>query len=266
MFFKLINGKILLGDKMIDTHAHINLKPLINDVQTIIKNAKEYNVNKILCVGINKKTNEIAVNLANQYSEVYASVGYHPSEVKETLDLGLLEKQLSFDKVVALGEIGIDLHWTKDNLERQKEVFLNQIDLAIKLKMPVIIHSRNSAEIIYQLIKNKKGLSGVMHCYSEHEELLDKFIQLGLYIGVGGIVTFKNANLVKNIARSIPLERILIETDSPYLAPAPFRGKINEPKNVSYVLKELSLLLNISEEQLKEITTNNAKRLFYKLK
>lgn len=251
---------------MIDTHAHINIKPLINDPLTIIKNAKELNVNKIICIGINKKTNLVAVNLAKQYHEVYATVGYHPSEVAETLDLKLLEEQLALEKVVALGEIGIDLYWTKNNLERQKEVFIKQIDLAIKLKMPVIIHSRNSADVIYELIKDKKGLTGVMHCYSEHEELLEKFIKLGFYIGVGGIVTFKNALLVKEIAKRIPLNRLLIETDSPYLAPVPFRGKTNEPKNVSYVLKELSLLLKIEEEELIKITTNNAKNLFYKLK
>ncbi len=251
---------------MIDTHAHINIKPLVNKIDEIINNAKEHNVNKIICVGINKKTNQISLNLTKQFKEVFASVGYHPSEVNEVVDLKLLEEQLLLDKVVALGEIGIDLYWIKDNLERQKEVFLKQVDLAIKLKMPVIIHSRNSADIIYELIKNKKGLTGVMHCYSEHEELLDKFIELGFYIGVGGIVTFKNANLVKNIAKKIPLNKLLIETDSPYLTPVPFRGKVNEPKNVSYVLKELSLLLEIKEEELINITTANAKRLFYKLK
>ncbi len=251
---------------MIDTHAHINIKPLINNTKEIILNAKKNKVNHIICVGINEETNLVSLQLAKEYNEVFASVGIHPSEVDEELDLNLLEEQLKKDKVVALGEIGIDLYWVKDNLVRQKEVFLKQIDLAIKLNMPVIIHSRNSASLIYDLIKDKKGLTGVMHCYSEHEELLEKFIDLGFYIGVGGIVTFKNAIIVKNIAKKIPLDKLLIETDSPYLAPVPFRGKVNEPKNVSYVLKELSNLLNISEEELITITTNNAKRLFYKLK
>lgn len=251
---------------MIDTHAHINIAPLYENVEDIINKATLAGVNKIIAIGINNKTNLRALKLAEHYPQVYATVGYHPSEIADKLDFITLEKQLNHPKVVGLGEIGLDLYWQKDNLVKQQEVFLKQIELAIKTKMPVVIHSRNSADLIYQLIKTKKHLKGVMHCYSEHEELSEKFIELGFYLGIGGIITFKNDQIVKSIALKTPLKRLLIETDSPYLAPTPYRGKTNEPKNVVYVLKALANLKKISEAALIKITSDNAKMLFSKIK
>lgn len=251
---------------MIDTHAHINIEPLLSDVENIIARAKDNNVNEIIAVGMNKEANNQALQLSRLYSNVYASVGLHPGEVnEETLDINLLKEQVKNDKVVAIGEIGIDLYWVQDNLELQKEVFTKQIELAIELDLPVIIHSRNSADIIYDILKNYKALKGVMHCYSEHVELLDKFIELGLYIGIGGVVTFKNAKAVLEIAEKTPLNRLLVETDAPYLAPHPYRGKQNEPAYTAYTLEKLALIKNVLIEDLDKITTENTKRLFTKM-
>lgn len=246
---------------MIDTHAHINISPLLDNVEEIIENAKKNGVKKIICVGINKKANLKAIELSEKYKEVYASVGIHPSEVKEDPNYFNL---LTHPKVVAIGEIGIDLYWRKDNLNRQIEVFKKQLKIAEELGLPVIIHSRNSSDVIYEIVKDYK-VKGVMHCYSEHSNLVDKYLDLGFYIGVGGIVTFKNANLVLEIVKKTPLERLLIETDSSYLAPVPFRGKTNEPKNVLYVSKKLAEIKGVSHITLNKITTTNATTLFPKL-
>lgn len=246
---------------MIDTHAHINISPLLDNVEKIINNAKKNGVKKIICVGVNHETNLKAIKLSEKYKEVYASVGIHPSEVKEEPNYLSL---LLHPKVVAVGEIGIDLYWRKDNLDRQIDVFRKQLKIAEESGLPVIIHSRNSSNVIYEIVKDY-NVKGVMHCYSEHSDLVDKYLDLGFYIGVGGIVTFKNANLVLEIVKKTPLERLLIETDSPYLSPVPFRGKTNEPKNVLYVLEKLSELKNVSSVVLNKITTENAYNLFPKL-
>ena len=246
---------------MIDTHAHINISPLLEDIENVIMRAKQLGVKKIICIGINKKTNKLAIELAETYESVYASVGIHPSEVDE--EVSYLE-YLSHKKVVAIGEIGIDLYWRQDNLALQKKRFIEQLKIAQRNDLPVIIHSRNSSDVILPILK-EYPIKGVMHCYSEHSNLLESYLSLGLYIGVGGIVTFKNAGDVLTIVDETPLDRMLLETDSPYLAPMPYRGKVNEPKNTLFVLEKLAQLKQISKDTLNEITTNNAITLFPKL-
>lgn len=251
---------------MFDTHVHLTEKSLYSKIDQVLNNAKTNGVNKMLCVGMNTNANKRAIDLANKYKEVYAAVGIHPNEVnRNILDINLLKQQTLNKKVVAIGEIGIDLYRQKDNLDKQKEYFIKQIELALELDLPVVIHSRSSADVIYEIVKEYKDLKGVMHCYSEHIELLQKFTDLGFYIGVGGIVTFKNAHLVKEIAKKIPLDKVIIETDAPYLAPTPYRGKLNEPAYVKYVLEELALIKNKSINEMINITTNNALRLFKKI-
>lgn len=251
---------------MFDTHVHLTEKILYDQIKQILLNAKANGINKMLCVGMNPKANIKAINLANKYNEVYAAVGIHPNEVNNSeLNISLLEEQTANKKVIAVGEIGIDLYRSKDNLNKQIYYFKKQLDLALKLDLPVVIHSRNSANIIYKIIKEYKGLRGVMHCYSEYPQLLDKFIDLGFYIGIGGIVTFKNANVVLDIAKRVPLDKILIETDAPYLAPMPNRGKTNEPAFVKYTLKKLAEIKGKTEKEMTEITTANALRLFNKI-
>ncbi len=252
---------------MIDTHAHLTEKVLLDNIDNVIKNATENGVEKIICVGMNKKANDIAVSLAKRYDNIYATVGLHPSEVsKEKLDIKELESLLKHDKVVGIGEIGIDLYWSKENYDLQKQAFIKQIKLAKEKNLPVVIHSRNSADVIFDIVSKHQGLRGVMHCYSEHKELVEKYVELGFYLGFGGIVTFKNAKEVVEILKMTPLDKILLETDSPYLAPAPFRGKTNEPAYLKYVLVKLAEIKGIKEEQLKRIIRNNTYNLFTKMK
>lgn len=251
---------------MIDTHTHINTEPLLNDIDNIVKRAVKNNVLHMIAVGMNKEANEQGILLSEKYPCIYAAIGLHPSDVNnEQLDIERLLQQTKHNKVVAIGEIGIDLYWVKDNFKLQKEVFIKQIELALAVDLPVIIHSRNSAREIYDIVKNYPSLRGVMHCYSEHTELLDKFINLGFYIGIGGIVTFKNSKEVLEIAKNTPLDRLLVETDAPYLAPVPFRGKINEPAYTAYTLSKLAEIRGLTTREMDRITTENTVRLFTKM-
>lgn len=252
---------------MIDTHVHLTEKVLYNNIDQVLENAKNYGVSKMICVGMDSRANDLTLKLSAKYNNVYSAVGIHPNSVERTiLDINKLEEMTKNDKVVAIGEIGIDLYRQSDNLAKQIKYFKAQIELAIKLDLPVIIHSRNSADVIYDVVKEYKNLRGVMHCYSEHPELLEKFMELGFYIGVGGIVTFKNAHIVKDIAKRVDLDKVLIETDAPYLAPDPNRGKTNEPAFVKYTLEELAKIKGIKKEEMIKITSNNAKVLFDKIR
>ncbi|MDD2574874.1 MAG: TatD family hydrolase [Acholeplasmataceae bacterium] len=251
---------------MIDTHTHINTVPLLSDIDNIVSRANKNNVLHMIAVGMNKKANQQGILLSEKYPCIYAAIGLHPSDVNdEQLDIEQLEQQAKHNKVVAIGEIGIDLYWVKDNFVLQKEVFIKQIELALSVDLPVIIHSRNSANEIYDIVENYPSLRGVMHCYSENVELLDKFIDLGFYIGVGGIVTFKNAKEVIEIAKKTPLDRLLVETDAPYLAPVPYRGKTNEPAYTAYTLSKLAEIRGLTIAEMDRITTDNTVRLFTKM-
>lgn len=246
---------------IIDTHAHLNTEPYEQDLDAFIKRANDADVKKIIVIGMNKKANTRAIELSKK-PNLYATVGLHPSDVSEGLDTDLLRAQVDNPKVVAIGEIGIDLYWVKDNLELQLQVFRKQIDLAIELNLPVVIHMRDSAKEIYDVIKNYPNLRGVMHCFSASFEWAMKFIALGFYIGIGGPVTFKNNLEAKEVAKNIPINRLLVETDSPYLAPVPFRGKQNEPAYTRLVVEEIAKLRGLSLEEVSTMTTQNAMRLF----
>lgn len=251
---------------MIDSHAHLNSEEFKDEVDALILDAHNNNVKEIIVVGMYEKANKETIRLIDLYPNLYGSVGLHPSYVKEGIDFQQLESQLTHQKIVALGEIGIDLYWEKDNLETQIMYFRKQIELAIKYDLPVIIHMRSSVVEIYDVLKDYHGkLKGVVHCFTDDYEWANKFIDLGFYIGIGGIVTFKNAPLVKEVAAKIPLEKLLVETDSPYLAPTPYRHKRNVPAYTRLVLEEIAKLRNIDVSLLDEITTKNTKKLFYKM-
>lgn len=257
----------MCGDTMIDTHAHLSVEPQKSKIKDILKEANKHNVSKIINIGMYKEANQDGIILSETYDVLYTTVGIHPSYVdEEILDVEELIRMSKHEKVVAIGEIGIDLYWTKDNLDKQKEYFIKQLEIAKICDLPVIIHSRNSADVILEILKTHKGVKGVMHCYSEHPELVEAFIDLGFYIGIGGVVTFKNASVVRDIAKKVPIDRLLIETDTPYLAPHPFRGKENSPDKVRFVLEKLSEIRNISITELDSITTENTYRLFRKIK
>lgn len=250
-----------------DTHCHLNSKELYKDHEKYIISAKNAGVASFLVVGYDFESSKRAVELANKYDCVFAAVGYHPTDVikAKKSDIDATFKLLKSPKVVALGEIGLDYHWVEDQEGRsnQKEWFKKQIEIANKNKLPIIVHNRDASNDCLEILRETKPLyGGVMHCYSGSVELAKEFMKLGLYISLGGPVTFKNARVPKEVAAAIPLDRLLIETDCPYLSPHPLRGTLNEPKNIVYVAKEIALLRNMSEEELIEATYKNALKCF----
>ena len=250
---------------LFDSHSHINDIKLIDRLDEIIKNAKANGVTKIMCVGYDYKSSLKAIEIANKYPIVYAAIGVHPEEAKTfNIDINWINDYINNPKVVAIGEIGMDYYWEKEYKEEQKELFERQIKLANKYKKPIIVHMRDAFNDTYNIIKNTKDklLSGVMHCYSSSKEGMQQFIDLNMYISLAGPVTFKNAKVPKEVAKSINLDYLLVETDSPYLSPTPFRGKTNEPKNVLYIAKEIAKIKDISFEELSKKTYINACNLF----
>ncbi len=248
---------------MIDTHCHINIEEFETDVDQVIKDAFAAGVKPIIVIGIDPASNKRAVELAEQYDGLYATVGIHPS-VADNGGVETLIPYLNHPKVVAIGECGIDLHWRKDNLETQLNVFKEQIELAIEYNKPLIIHTRSSFEEAYEaVLPYKDKVQGVFHCFSSDFNDVIKTIDLGFYVGLDGPVTFKNGRNAIDIAKRIPLEWLLTETDSPYLAPTPFRGKRNEPKYLPYIVKEIARLRDLSEEEVIRQTTRNANQLFH---
>jgi TatD DNase family protein len=246
----------------IDTHCHLdkveyaNLNELLNEI-------KNSNVEKIIVNGCDIKSNKEAIELARKYNFIYATVGFHPEHADEIKDCDweILEEQLKDSNVVALGEIGLDYHWNKDNKEKQKEVFKRQLFLADKYNKPVIIHSRDAMDDMYDILKNSNN-KGIMHCFSGTKEDALKYINLGYLLGIGGIITFKNADNIREVIKNISLEYIVLETDSPYLAPEPFRGQKNTPLLISYVADRLAEIKKITPKEVGLITSDNARRLF----
>ena len=248
----------------VDTHCHLS-KDDYDDIDEVVKNAKENDVNYLIISGCDKKSIEESINISNQYENVYLALGYHPSETNTTTDSDLeeLEKVIKTNKkVLAVGEIGLDYHWDKDNKEEQKKLFKKQIDLAKKYDLPLVIHSRDAFQDTYDILK-EANYKGVIHCFSGNSENAKMYTSLGFYLGIGGVITFKNTNLKETI-KCIPLDKIVLETDSPYLAPTPHRGEKNESKYIPIIAEEIALLLNKSIHEISKITTENASKLFNK--
>lgn len=250
---------------LIDTHCHLFDEQFKEDLDVCLKNAYNNGVEKILLVGFSAETNKKALELANKYDVFYPTCGIHPSEAsksnKEQIDQ--LESVITKNRVYAIGECGLDYYWVKDNKELQKELFIMQIELAIKYDLPIIIHMREATMDTFEILKKYKGkIRGVMHCYSGSYEMALRFIELGFYISLGGPVTFKNAVEPKRIAKGLSLDRLLIETDCPYLAPTPFRGKRNESAYVKNIALEIARLREITFEEVANITSRNAHNLF----
>lgn len=249
---------------LFDTHCHINTDKFKDDLEKTINSATKNGVKKMLVVGFDHKTNEDAILLAEKYDFIYATVGFHPSDAKKISDkdFTILEKQLQHPKVVAVGECGMDMYWDKTFVGEQINVFQRQIELSLKYSKPLIIHMRDASEVTYNVLSEYNGLSGVMHCYTGSVEMAKMFIKLGLYISIGGIVTFKNARVSKEVAEFLNLDKMLIETDSPYLAPHPHRGKRNEPSYVKLVAEEVSRIKGIPYIDVAKTTYINALKLF----
>lgn len=253
---------------MIDTHIHLNFEDYIDDLETVILDAEKAGVSHMVVIGIDEGSSRLAIELSKQYPSLYASVGVHPSESENMFEMQatstqFIEAMLKEDKVVAIGECGIDLYHEDYNLEYQQHVFKEQIELAKTYQKPLIIHSRSGVRACIDMLKPYQGhVKGVFHCFNGTQEEADEILELGFYIGVNGPITFKNAKDAKDIAMHVPIERLLIETDGPYLSPEPYRGRRNQPSNVKYILKTLAQLKNMSEAEVDDITTQNAKNLF----
>ncbi|WP_068675855.1 TatD family hydrolase [Oceanobacillus sp. Castelsardo] len=251
---------------LFDTHVHLNARQFTEDREETIQRAFDAGVKYMTVVGFDHETIPLAIEIAQAYETIYAAVGWHPVDAIDMTDkeLDWIEVLAKHPKVVAIGEMGLDYHWDKSPKDVQKDVFRKQIRLAKKLKMPIIIHNREATEDIIQILKEEdaKEIGGIMHCYSDSVQYVDDCLDMNFYISLGGPVTFKNAPLPKEVAQYVPLDRLLIETDAPYLAPHPNRGKRNEPAYVKLVAEKIAELRNMSYEEISEITTKNAFRFF----
>lgn len=249
-----------------NVHTHLNDDSQYEEVKELINECLENNVNKLVVIGYDVKSSKRAIEIANNYEGVYAAIGIHPSDVnKENNTIEELEKLLDNKKVIAIGEIGLDYHWENNpSKEIQIEWFIKQLQLANKYKLPIIIHSRDAmGDTIKVLKENKKYYEkGIMHCYAGSIESSVELEKLGFYFSFAGPLTYKNADQLRNVASNISLDKILIETDDPYLTPTPFRGKKNKPSYVTYVASELAKLKGLSYEEISDITYKNAMKVF----
>ncbi len=247
---------------IIDTHIHLNDPSYDNILDDIIQTSFQHQVKKMFIVGYDKKSSERAIEIANQYPNLFAIVGLHPSEVnkEEDIELTWLLKMLQESKVIGIGEIGLDFHWDKDNKELQEEYFVKQIEIANQYHKPVSIHSRDACELTYQILK-EHPTKGIIHCYSYSLEMAYQFIQEGYYLGIGGVLTFKNTKL-KKIVEKIDLTHLVTETDAPYLTPVPFRGTLNKPEYISYVIQEISNLKGIPTQIIEDQVEKNVKKIY----
>ena len=243
---------------LIDSHCH-----LVNEdynIDEIIEKAKENDVKYLIVSGSERDDNKLNIKLLDKYDNIFLSAGYHPSMASSVTedDYNFLERCLMNDRVVAVGEIGLDYHYGKEDMEEQKELFRRQLDLAKKYNKPVVIHTRDAFLDTYNILR-EYNLSGVIHCFSGSLEVAKQYLDLGYYLGIGGVVTFKNSKL-KDVIKEIGLGRVVFETDSPYLSP--IRGEKNEPGNVKLVCEFISDLLGLSFDEVAKITSNNSITLF----
>jgi len=252
--------------QIIDTHTHLYLKQFNQDIDEVIKRAINIGVDKFIFPAIDSSYSKQMHDLQSKYSKnIYLMSGLHPVSVKENYkdELSLVVKSLKDHNYVAVGEIGIDLYWDKTFLKQQQDAFEFQIRLAISNDLPIVIHCREGFDEIFEILDGEKcsKLRGVFHCFTGTLKQANRAINLGFKLGIGGVVTFKNGGIDKFI-NQIDIKNIVLETDSPYLSPVPFRGKRNESSYIKYVLSKLSELYGISEEELAKLTTENSKKIF----
>lgn len=246
---------------IIDTHCHIYNSEMEN-AEEIIKEAAQNDIHIILN-GTNPQSNKEILELSDKYENVHAALGYFYTFAEEITeeDIALLDSQLSNDKVIAVGEIGIDYYHGKDNKDKQKELFERMLNLAEKHRLPVIVHSRKAMQDTFDMLK-KHDVVGSMHCYQGSAEMAREFIKLGFYIGIAGPITRNNNKKTRNMVKKIDINNILVETDSPYLSPVEKIGEKNTSLNLKYIIRKIAEELDMTEEEVMEITTENAKRLF----
>ena len=246
---------------LIDTHCHMSLT---DDIDGLIMDAEKNNVKKFIISGCDKRSIRDGLEIIYRYPEIFMTVGFHPDEADELTDKDIDDLEVLIKtnkKIVGIGEIGLDYYHNDMNKEKQREVFIKQLELAKKYDLPVVIHSRESIQEIYDILKEHPGIRGVIHCFSGSLEMAKLFIDLGFYLGIGGVITFKNSKL-KEVVEELDLSHIVLETDSPYLAPEPYRGKTNYPQNIKIVAQFIRKLKEISLEEVTEITTSNVNKIY----
>lgn len=255
---------------MIDSHAHLDDPRFDKDREEVIKNLKKDNIDYVINIGADIESSRNSVKLADKYSNIYATVGIHPHDAKTYNDD--IEKELiklsENKKVVAIGEIGLDFYYDNSPRDIQQQVFERQLKMAAKLGKNVVIHSRDAVKQTFDTIKtyHKNYLfTALIHCFTQSVEMMQEYVKMGDYIALGGAVTFKNARIPKEVAAVVPLDRLILETDSPYMTPEPYRGKRNEPKYVNEVAKFIADIRGMKVEELIELTDRNTKE-FYGIK
>ncbi len=255
-----------------ETHAHYDDEAFDEDRDAVLTSLKAEKIDYIVNVGASMDSTKQSLALTKQYDFVYCAIGVHPSETAELVDSDLqwIKEHLHDEKVVALGEIGLDYYWDTPEREHQKQWFKKQLYLAIEEEKPVIIHSRDAAADTLEIVREAKNyatklgkpLTGVIHCFSYGIEIAREFTNMGFYLGIGGVVTFKNAKKMKEVVEQTPLELIVLETDSPYLAPEPNRGKRNDSTNLKYIIHMIAEIKNLTPNEVMQQTTVNAKTLY----
>ena len=251
---------------LIDSHAHLDDERFDRDRERLIESLKENGIDLVINPGDDLQSSIKAVALAEKYENIYAAVGVHPHAAKEMDDatIGILKSFANREKVIAIGEIGLDYYYDNSPRNIQRQRFIEQLNLAKEVDLPVIIHSRSAAGETFEILKEAQdgNLEGVLHCYSGSVEMAIEYIKLGFYISIAGPITFKNSRVAKEVAKAVPLDKLLIETDSPYLTPEPYRGKRNEPIYVRYVAGTIAEAKGLSFEEIAKATAENAKKLF----
>lgn len=240
---------------MIDTHCHV-LSEYYNNIDEVIKKMED---NIIIVSGTNDQDNQEVIDLCNKYKNVYGTIGIHPTEIDKITENSyqIIIDNINNKKIVGIGEIGLDYYWNKEDKEKQKAVFIKQLDIARKYNKAVVIHSREAIGDVYEILKNYPDLKKDIHCFTGSIEMANNFIKIGCKLGIGGVLTFKNSKL-KEVIKEIPIQAILLETDSPFLTPEPLRGKKNEPYNVIYVANKIAEIKGISQAEVLKQTTLNA--------
>lgn len=250
-----------------DTHSHYDDEAFGPDRDTLLQELEEKGIGNVVSVGADMVSSQAALSLAESYDFIYAALGVHPGETAGLTeeDMDWIREHAGHEKVVAIGEFGLDYHWQDPPAEVQRKWFLSQIELAKEVKLPIIIHSRDAAEETMRILSQNRAYDcgGVIHCYSYSPEMAKEYVEMGFYIGVGGVVTFKNAKKLVRTVEEIPIESLVLETDCPYLAPEPNRGKRNDSSQLIYVAEKIAELKGMPVQEVIRITTENAERLYH---
>ena len=249
-----------------DTHSHYDDEAFDEDRDVLLKSLRSHGIGTVVSVGADMKSSRAALQLAEQYDFIYAALGVHPSDTEGLTesDMEWIRDNAGHEKVVAVGEIGLDYHWPEPSPDVQRKWFVRQIRLAKEVGLPIIVHSRDAAAETMQIITETKAYDcgGVIHCYSYSPEMAKEYVKMGFYIGVGGVVTFKNGKKLKQTVQQIPLESIVLETDCPYLSPEPNRGRRNDSRNLRFVVETIAALRGIAAEEVIRVTTENARKMY----